>query len=1347
MSKSAVSRPRVYVRIRPLNDREKRESNGELVCRGDARMPDTLFLKKDDETPELQTRFDRVFDREATQANVFDTIGPEVLDTLFSGYNASVFAYGQTGSGKTFTMEGNRGKEELYGITPRLIRAVFERFEANKDITDAVCEVSLVQIYQEKIQDLLAGQKQLDIHMDRTGQYVARDATWARVRSLEESMKMYTKASEMRATTATEMNLVSSRSHMITMLKLQWDEPSLPGSRAQLNLVDLAGSERLAQSGVSGGHMWEAIHINKSLSALGNVVSKLVEQAKHKGRRIHIPYKDSKLTYLLQSSLGGSNLIHFILAVSCSALWRGETNSTIEFGKRALQLVLRPVRNAIDYTRLAEMEEMIERMRSHIASLEQELRDKRNNEAAEFLKLKQIPQDGDESSSHHAQRRNKSRQKKKLKVQTELARIMANLPETFDDLTSHCILFPESKASFRELGGLQRLVHFVDRSTSTFYRSNAAQTIASVIDDAGRDMFVEIGGLDALTRLLQVKEERCKEAACVALEAACRGCLKNKKKLSPVVYAELVELIYSYPNQQVQEAACTAVASIVDLYPDARRYFEKLDIVPKLLETIRNTPEEVVNLTKSATNCVGRLAHGDPDMQQLIASFGGIDLLIDVLFSPAGTRDHQVPILASYALVNLCCSNEQNLDIAQDNPRYGEVKFRLLEGLARAFGINTAREGYGRATAHERESPFPYHGVTIVDKWSATSSGGRPIFSTFMDNPQFYLYVTETTDIAFMIQDVLYESRMLKKKKNNTVYMGIALFEGDPELAKAGLKQLDFHGRMVEIGKYTSNCENVLHCTLQPSETPYVVVPFTSQRGRQTEFALSAFADKPIELTAVPEQVGWVRTVLDGCWTEFTGRGGDGFEWRCNSQIRVLPKENCRVVFVLSYLSLDRQRVHLRDEEGEEQNMRPRLHGRLFTNFAAEKRYLKALVPLPQKSTFVASNSFASNSYITTSAALKAGEAYVYIPFTETPYEDTWRLSVYCDTDDVSITPVEGIKDEWYCTTSSGTWNGKPVSVQIDTKGKMVAVASSPGAFLRVRLLNTKGKKLEGIDAYWNAEASVEYKSQGPVTVQVEGMMRTEKGQEAARELKFDIFVFTENKCTVQHVDFPAAPSSLPHPTKSTSEDLLKYPVEVEDTDAPFGTMDQSEDEEDDFLEEDDDDAGERELELRQTLELRNEENAQLMNRIAEQQRELMELRYMQEKNAASNETTTKESSNGKRKEKDGQQQHTRKQSVKRGDQATSARSAAGESTTSAVSNNNNNNNNNATTTGREGQGKLSELPTRTMKEAIEYTLITINSLERRTEPPTSEEWAELKNDLRDLQRRLFFSLQKETPT
>lgn len=1251
MSKAAVSRPRVYVRIRPLNEREQKEGKSEIACRTDPRQPDVLLLKKDEASEEMQVRFDNVFDRDKNQRDVFETIGSEVLRTLFSGYNASIFAYGQTGSGKTYTMEGDKGanpnmpEEKREGLIPRLIRGIFTSFQENSEITDALLEVSFVQIYQERIQDLLNQRKQLEIHMDRTSQYVARDATWRAVKSLEECMKLYGEASKMRATSATEMNLVSSRSHMILMLRMQWDEPTLPGSHAQLNMIDLAGSERLNESKATGETMMEAIHINKSLSALGNVVVKLVEQAKRPNKRTHIPYKDSKLTYLLQSSLGGSNLVHFVLAVSGSAMWRNETLSTIEFGKRALQLVLRPVRNAIDYTRLAEMEAMIERMRSHIASLEEELQTKRDTDSSAFLQLRQIPQEGE--SAGRRRRTEDSKNKKHLKRQTELTRIMQHLPETFDDLTSHCVLFPESKETFRELGGMEKLVHFVERSASNFYRANAAQTIASVIDDAGRDAFSRIGGLDALAGLLAVQEERCKEAACVALEAVCRGCVRNKEALNPSIYGELVDLVYGYPNQQVQEAACAAIASIVDGYEKATRRFEKLDVVPKLLETIRTCPAEVVNLTKAATNCVGRLAHGDPRMQQTIASFGGVDLLIDVLFSSAGDRDHQVPILASYALVNLCCSCEDNMEMARENAHYDKVKFRLLEGLARAFGSNAARERFGRATAQETEGPFPYYGATIQDSWTFASSGGRPIFSTFMDNPQYYLYVRETTDIAFLIQDTLYEQRMRKKRRNNSVYMGMAIFEGDPGLAELGLKQLDFHGKMVEIGRYTSNCENVLHCTLPASDTPYIVVPFTSQKGRFTQFSLSAFGTRPIELTSVPEHVGWVHTVLQGRWSEFTGRSGDGFDWRCNPQICLKPKENCRVVFVLSYRSLDQQRAHMQQEEEEEegQNIRPRLHGRLFKNaFAPERRYLKALVPLPQGSTFVASNNFASNSYITTSANLTKGESYAYIPFTESPFQDTYCVSVYCDSDEVQIAPISGVSNEWLCTSFSSLWAGKPISVKLDTAGKLVAVIYSPGAFVRPRLLKSNGKKVGGIDSYWNKEAAVELLSKGSITIQVEAMMRglggtgalngsvmgggaslvfndSQRQQVPASDLKFDLFVFTDHPCKVSSVDFEAVPSAWPCPTQSTSKDLLDYPRLVEEIDASNAAEgDDDGDGDGDWSDEDGDDGNDdlsddaaareaREAELLRSLEEQEARNRSLAEQVEQQKAELEALR------------------------------------------------------------------------------------------------------------------------------------------
>lgn len=1193
-----TSRPRVYTRIRPLNDNEKR-NGGEVCMFAERGHHDVLVFEKDGD--QNKTRFDYVFDAQTTQDQLFKHIGTEVLNTLFSGYNASVFAYGQTGSGKTHTMEGDNTTADGPGLIPRLMRAIFEKFQSNPDITDAKLEISFVQIYQEKIQDLLNGRKQLEIHMDRTSQYVAKDATWRLVRNQDEGLHLYVESVKNRSTSATEMNLVSSRSHTILMLKLQWDEPMLPGSSAQLNLIDLAGSEKLYQSGATGETMKEAIHINKSLSALGNVVSKLVDQVKHKDRRVHVPYKDSKLTYLLQSSLGGANLVHFILSLSGSSLWKPESLATIEFGKRALQLVIRPVRNAIDYKRLEEMEAMIEKMRTHIRSLEDELRTNQSSKTdqAAFLQIKHLHQEGEDRKRRKADAMKRSNTKAQLKTRTELNRIISNLPETLEDLTSHCVLFPASKIDFRQLGGIEKLIQFIDKSPSTFYRAHAAHTVAHVIDDEGRDLFASKGGMDALSRLLQVKEERCKEASCVAIEAVCRNSLSNKKAVTSIVYDLLVELIYGYANQQVQEAACTAIAAIVDNFPDAKKALAPLDIVKKLLDTIRNSPAEVVHVTKAATTCIGRLAHGDPEMQASIARLGGVDLLIDVLFSPVGDRDHQVPILASYALVNLCCSNGPNMAIVKKNPQFDEVRYRLMEGLSRAFGNNTVREGFGRATAQEAGGPFPYFGVTVTDKWTPLTCGGRPIFSTFMENPQFYLYVHEDTQLSLLIQDVLYEQRMQQKQRNNTVYMGIAVFQGDPELAKAGLKQLDFHGKMVEIAKFTSNCENVLHCVLKASEHPYMLVPFTSQRGRLTDFALSAFGDRKIELTAVPEMTGWVRTIIDGNWTEFTGRAGDNFDWRCNPQIRLSAKDNAaRVVFVLSYRSLDEQRNAKRDDGDEDrQNNRPRLHGRVFSTQHVNKRYLKSLVPLPQGSTFIASNSFSSNSYITTTTSIQAGQSYVYIPFTETPFVDSWRLCVYCDNDEVDVEPIAGPTAEWNSCTFSGMWAGKTLTVSLKAAGKICVVVYSKDAFLRLSLANPKGEKLVGIDSFWNGEANVEFElptTQTQLVVVVEGMMKKDGVQQLAEGLKFDLCVFTDEPCSVVDLSFPAKPSALTIPTKSTAKDMLQYPIHV--ADVGQGAVHENSDDDDTGEDEERDDTAE----LQAEVEKKTTENSQLQARIRE---------------------------------------------------------------------------------------------------------------------------------------------------
>eukprot|EP00760_Papus_ankaliazontas_P016349 PhM_4_TR16789/c1_g1_i2/m.103420 len=186
---SRTSRPRVYARVRPLNSTEKANGDGSAFSVDGKPIPDTLVYKKDGEP--LRTRFDRAFGPQTTQEDMFDHIGKEVVDSLASGYNASLFAYGQTGSGKTYTMEGNLADPAHHGLTPRLIDNVFKRLKAHEDVTELVARISYVQIYQEKIQDLLQDRRQLEIHMDRAGHYIARDACWRTVNNMEDAIQIY----------------------------------------------------------------------------------------------------------------------------------------------------------------------------------------------------------------------------------------------------------------------------------------------------------------------------------------------------------------------------------------------------------------------------------------------------------------------------------------------------------------------------------------------------------------------------------------------------------------------------------------------------------------------------------------------------------------------------------------------------------------------------------------------------------------------------------------------------------------------------------------------------------------------------------------------------------------------------------------------------------------------------------------------------------------------------------------------------------------------------------------------------------------------------------------------------
>ncbi|KAM9757810.1 kinesin heavy chain isoform 2-T2 [Menidia menidia] len=314
---------KVLCRFRPLNQSE--------IQRGDKFIP--IFQGED--TVILGGKafvFDQVFPTITTQQQVYSACAKQIVKDVLGGYNGTIFAYGQTSSGKTHTMEGNLHDPEGMGIIPRIAEDIFEHIFAMDENLEFHIKVSYFEIYMDKIRDLLDVTKtNLSVHEDKHRVPYVKGCTERFVTSPEEVMDVIDEGKANRHVAVTNMNEHSSRSHSIFLINIKQEnietEQKLSG---KLYLVDLAGSEKVSKTGAEGAVLDEAKNINKSLSALGNVISALAE-----GTKSHVPYRDSKMTRILQDSLGGNCRTTMFICCSPSSYNDTETKSTLMFGQRA----------------------------------------------------------------------------------------------------------------------------------------------------------------------------------------------------------------------------------------------------------------------------------------------------------------------------------------------------------------------------------------------------------------------------------------------------------------------------------------------------------------------------------------------------------------------------------------------------------------------------------------------------------------------------------------------------------------------------------------------------------------------------------------------------------------------------------------------------------------------------------------------------------------------------------------------------------------------------------------------------------------------------------------------------
>lgn len=303
-----------------------------------------LSIAKNGSHPKKQFTFDAVYDWNSRQIDLYDETVQPLVNAVLEGFNCTVFAYGQTGTGKTFTMEGIRDDPEKRGIIPNAFDHIFNHINTNnsKDVKFMV-RASYLEIYQEEIRDLLIKDqaKRLELKENPDVGVYVKDLATILCKDVGEIEKTMIAGNKNRSTGATDMNEHSSRSHAIFMIKVERMEigpDKKPRYRiGKLNLVDLAGSERQAKTGAVGQRQKEGIKINLSLSALGNVISSLVD-----GKSSHVPYRDSKLTRLLQDSLGGNSKTVMIANVGPASYNYEETLTTLRYANRAKNIKNRP---------------------------------------------------------------------------------------------------------------------------------------------------------------------------------------------------------------------------------------------------------------------------------------------------------------------------------------------------------------------------------------------------------------------------------------------------------------------------------------------------------------------------------------------------------------------------------------------------------------------------------------------------------------------------------------------------------------------------------------------------------------------------------------------------------------------------------------------------------------------------------------------------------------------------------------------------------------------------------------------------------------------------------------------
>eukprot|EP00899_Mesostigma_viride_P020376 jgi/Mesvir1/2833/Mv13924-RA.2 len=433
-------RVHVYARVRPPVEREEGEkccvymdmdAKTTTIQEEEGNAVDRVLMGGGAEAPKMKERvfnFDGVFDHTLEQRDVYETVGKPVLRDVLKGFNGSILAYGQTGSGKTHSLlNSGGGSPSEAGLLPRLVAALFVHIAADTKHVFTV-SASMFQIYNEQIDDLLVDDPTAGKNLSMKTGGTVEGLSMIPVKTPDDLMKLFQKGRSNLVYAETKMNKASSRSHAVFQFRIMKRAKGEEGERVtatfgKLTVVDLAGSERTKKSGVTGQAFKEATNINASLLAFGNVVQALASKKKH------VPFRDSKLTRILEDSVGGNCKTSLLVCLSPAHDSIGETINTLEFASRAMRIETHAVVNegevSINAAALAaevcqtELDEAMKGKNAEIQRLQKDMEEKEKARKKELEMAQQALEEKERGLQKGLSEKEKDIQKWQKKAEAE----------------------------------------------------------------------------------------------------------------------------------------------------------------------------------------------------------------------------------------------------------------------------------------------------------------------------------------------------------------------------------------------------------------------------------------------------------------------------------------------------------------------------------------------------------------------------------------------------------------------------------------------------------------------------------------------------------------------------------------------------------------------------------------------------------------------------------------------------------------------------------------------------------------------------------------------------------------